>query len=92
MARGNADIRNFANKENIVKYLSQFIDVKFRGNKMIIKWIKKKILENIIKEAIEELPKLKVTARKLWSENKDEILGKVKEAIKKEIFELAEKV
>ena len=59
---------------------------------MIIKWIKKKILENIIKDAIEELPKLKVTARKLWSENKDEIFGKVKEAIKKEIFELAEKV
>ena len=59
---------------------------------MIIKWIKKKILENIIKDAIEELPKLKVTARKIWSENKDEILGKVKEAIKKEIFELAEKV
>ena len=58
----------------------------------MFKWIKKKILENIIKEAIEELPKLKVTARKLWSENKDEILGKVKEAIKKEIFELAKKV
>ena len=58
----------------------------------MFKWIKKKILENIIKEAIEELPKLKVTARKLWSENKDEIMGKVKEAIKKEIFELAKKV
>ena len=58
----------------------------------MFKWVKKKILENIIKEAIEELPKLKVTARKLWDENKDEILGKVKEAIKKEIFELAIKV
>lgn len=58
----------------------------------MFKWVKKKILENIIKEAIEELPKLKVTARKLWRENKDEILGKVKEAIKKEIFELAKKV
>lgn len=58
----------------------------------MFKWVKKKIFENIIKEAIEELPKLKVTARKLWSENKDEILGKVKEAIKKEIFELAKKV
>lgn len=58
----------------------------------MFKWVKKKILENIIKEAIEELPKLKVTARKLWSENKDEILGKVKEAIKKEIFDLAKKV
>lgn len=58
----------------------------------MFKWIKKKILENIIKEAIEELPKLKVTARKLWSENKDEILGKVKEAIKKEILEFAKKV
>lgn len=58
----------------------------------MFKWVKKKILENIIKEAIEELPKLKVTARKLWDKNKDEILEKVKEAIKKEIFELAEKV
>ena len=37
-ARGSADIRNFANKETIVKYLSQFIDVKikgFDGNKYI---------------------------------------------------------
>ena len=37
-ARGNADIRNFANKKTIIKYLSQFIDVKikgFDGNKYI---------------------------------------------------------
>ena len=37
-ARGNADIRNFANKETIAKYLSQFIDVKikdFDGNRYI---------------------------------------------------------
>lgn len=37
-ARGNADIRSFANKETIIKYLSQFIDVKikgFDGNKYI---------------------------------------------------------
>lgn len=37
-ARGNSDIRNFANKETIIKYLSQFIDVKikgFDGNKYI---------------------------------------------------------
>ena len=36
--RGNADIRNFVNKETIIKYLSQFIDVKindFDGNKYI---------------------------------------------------------
>ena len=30
-ARGNSDIRNFANKETIIKYLSQFIDVKIEG-------------------------------------------------------------
>ena len=37
-ARGNSDIRNFANKETIIKYLSQFIDIKikdFDGNKYI---------------------------------------------------------
>ena len=37
-ARGNADIRNFANKETIIKYLNQFIDIKikdFDGNKYI---------------------------------------------------------
>ena len=37
-ARGNADIRNFANKVTIIKYLSQFIDIKikdFDGNKYI---------------------------------------------------------
>lgn len=36
--RGNADIRNFANIETTIKYLSQFIDVKindFDGNKYI---------------------------------------------------------
>ena len=36
--RGNADIRDFANIETIIKYLSQFIDVKtndFDGNKYI---------------------------------------------------------
>ena len=38
MDRGNTDIRDFANKETIIKYLSQFIDVKikdFDGNKYI---------------------------------------------------------
>ena len=38
MARGNSDIRYFANKETIIKYLSQFTDVKikdFDGNKYI---------------------------------------------------------
>ena len=37
-ARGNSDIRNFANKETIIKYLSHFIDIKikgFDGNKYI---------------------------------------------------------
>ena len=36
--RGNADIRDFANIETIIKYLNQFIDVKindFDGNKYI---------------------------------------------------------
>ena len=36
--RGNADIRNFADKETISKYLNRFIDVKindFDGNKYI---------------------------------------------------------
>ena len=41
--RGNADIRDFANIETTIKYLSQFIDVKiewFDGNKYINSIIK----------------------------------------------------
>lgn len=57
----------------------------------MFKWIKKKILESIVKDAIEQLPKLKVTARKMWKENRDEILAKVKETIKEKLFELAQK-
>lgn len=51
-ARGNADIRNFANKEDIVKYLSQFIDVRikgFDGNKYIKGIIKTLIKLGVIK-------------------------------------------
>ena len=50
--RGNADIRNFANKETIIKYLSQFIDVKindFDGNKYINGIIKTLITLGVIK-------------------------------------------
>ena len=51
-ARGNADIRNFANKEIIAKYLSQFIDVKiegFDGNKYINGIIKTLTILGVIK-------------------------------------------
>ena len=98
-ARGNADIRNFANKETIAKYLSQFIDVKtkdfdgnkyingiiinkFGGNKMIIKWIKKKVLKSIINDLKNEIPELKVTILEELEEYKDELLDKLQEVIK----------
>ena len=51
-ARGNSDIRNFANKETIIKYLSQFIDVKiegFDGNKYINGIIKTLTILGVIK-------------------------------------------
>ena len=51
-ARGNVDIRNFANKETIIKYLSQFIDVKikgFDGNKYINGIIKTLTILGVIK-------------------------------------------
>ena len=58
----------------------------------MIKWIRNKILEGIVKDLIEELPNLKVSARKLLKEKKDELLEKVKDAIKDKIKELAEKI
>ena len=51
-ARGNADIRNFANKKTIIEYLSQFIDVKiegFDGNKYINGIIKTLTILGVIK-------------------------------------------
>lgn len=41
--RGNQDIRNFATMDNVVRYLSQFIDLKiddFNGNSYIQKVVK----------------------------------------------------
>lgn len=51
----------------------------------MFKWIKKKILEKIVKDIISEVPTLKEKAKKLWENNKDEILEKIKTAIKEAI-------
>ena len=47
----------------------------------MFKFIRKKILEGIIKDFINDLPKYKTTARLLFLEKKDEILEKVEKAI-----------
>lgn len=52
----------------------------------MFKWIKKKILEKIIKDLIEELPTIKEKAKVLLSEKKDEIIEKAKTAIKETII------
>ena len=51
----------------------------------MIKFIRKKILEGIIKDFIKELPKYKVTARLLLLEKKDELLEKIETAVLAEI-------
>lgn len=45
-------------------------------------WIKKRILKSIIDDAIKQLPKYKDIAVLYIEQHKDEILDKVKEAIK----------
>ena len=52
---------------------------------MLIKWIKKKVLKSIINDIKKEIPELKNTALEYLEEHKDEIIGKVKEAIKQAI-------
>lgn len=58
----------------------------------MFKWIRNKLLEGIVKDVIEELPKLKVSARKLLEEKKDEVLEKIREAIKEKLLDLVEKL
>lgn len=58
----------------------------------MFKWIRSKLLEGIVKDVIEELPKLKVSARKLLEEKKDEVLEKIGEAIKEKLLDLVEKL
>lgn len=58
----------------------------------MFKWIRNKLLEGIVKDVIEELPKLKVSARKLLGEKKDEVLEKIREAIKEKLLDLVEKL
>jgi hypothetical protein len=49
---------------------------------MLINWFKKKILKSIIKDITKQLPKYKEIALIYIDEHKDEVLEKVKEAIK----------
>lgn len=49
---------------------------------MIIKWIKKKVLESIVNDIKKQLPELKDTALDYLEEHKDELLIKCKEVIK----------
>ena len=58
----------------------------------MFKWIRNKLLEGIVKDVIEELPKLKVSARKLLEEKNDEVLEKIGEAIKEKLLDLVEKL
>ena len=48
----------------------------------MLNWVKKKILKSIIKDITKELPTYKEKALELIKTHKDDILAKVKEAIK----------
>lgn len=56
---------------------------------MIIKFIKKKLIKSLVKDVAEALPELKVKIKDLWAKHKDEVIAKVKEAIKEAIVKLA---
>ena len=53
----------------------------------MFKWIKKKILKSIIKDVTRELPIYKRKAIAMVEEHKDEVLDKVKQAIKKAVMD-----
>ena len=53
----------------------------------MFKWIKKKILKSIIKDVTKELPIYKRKAIAMVEEHKDEVLEKVKQAIKKAVMD-----
>ena len=55
-------------------------------------WIKKRILKSIIKDITKELPKYKEIALLYIEQHKDEVLNKVKEAIKNVIEQEIAKV
>ncbi len=57
----------------------------------MIKWIRKKILEGIIKDILNQLPELKEKGLILFKEKKELIIEKSKEAIKKTLMEFIEK-
>ena len=57
----------------------------------MFKWIRKKILEGVIKDLLEQLPDIKEKGLQLLKEKKELIIEKIKETIKKALLELVEK-
>lgn len=53
---------------------------------MLIKFIKKKLIKSLVNDVIKALPELKIKFKELWLKHKDEIIAKVKEAIKDAII------
>jgi hypothetical protein len=60
--------------------------------KTMLKWMRKKILEGIVKNILLELPELKEKALILFEEKKDLFIEKAKEAIKEKLLELVKKL
>lgn len=57
---------------------------------MLIKWLRRKMLESMINELINQLPNWKMSAKILFLEKKNEILDKAEKAVinaVKKIFE-----
>ena len=52
---------------------------------MLIKWIKKKVLESIVNDIKKQIPELKNKALDYLEEHKDELLDKLQEVIKQAI-------
>lgn len=58
----------------------------------MLKWMRKKILEGIVKNILLELPELKEKALILFEEKRDLFIEKAKEAIKEKLLELVKKL
>ena len=52
---------------------------------MLIKWIKKKVLESIVNDIKKQIPELKDKALNYLEEHKDELLDKLQKVIKQAI-------
>ena len=59
----------------------------FIRNLSPISWVKKKVIESLVKDIVKAVPTIKAEGLKLIEEHKDEVIEKAKKAIKKAVVD-----